>query len=1062
MRSTTPAFAALQYSLALAASTLLLASFGCKGSDASILNNFAKNNSSGPRITVVEFIDVDGNDVDEGDVLVFTFDGVVRIVSTFANAFAFNLDTESFGTGATLSQTVPGSTRIELVLGTDPNIEPDVTRLNIKSSGTINIGDHFGDDARPSVNAIIIADETTTSPVLVRATSNDSDNNGSDNTGDTILCEFSKPIEIPAGQTVAGNFALPVTGDSLGASPGMTAFSNAATNRGILLTVDASPVITTSGIFSAATTTAGSPSGVAMSATPGIRDTTSTGNAVTASTQVDIDTQGSTPFFLGQPGSTFPGNIDSSTPDVGGNGFYSPQGVFHFEGSVTVGANTFTGIDLFFVADSQNNRVLVYSDRPTGNNATAFAVLGQADLFQNLPNRSSATTPGALAGTMWSPTDVHFNAATNQLFVSDTNNHRVLVFNDVIDGSTGLYDLPDGVDADIVLGHDDFVSREANDGNATPDSRTLSSPAGLHVAGGQLAVADAGNHRTLIWSSIPSGSNAAASTVLGQSSFGSGLENAGTTAGAATMSAPFDVFLGPTVAMNGGTGFVAVADTGNHRVLVFLSASPATGASADRVLGQTVFTTTAANQGGAAAAGTLNAPSGVAARANAIYVADTDNHRALYYDGATLTSGEAAAAAIGQSALTGASQNAGGAPAASTLAFPTAVHVSDATSQRFFVADTANHRVLDFATVPTTTNPSADLEQGQPSFVTSDAKGHVLNHPTAIAFTAGKMIVADKLNNRVLIYNTTPTVGNAAPSVAIGQANLFDTLPNQGGSAGAATLFEPEGVATDGTRLVIADSGNNRVLIFNTIPTSSGTAANVVVGQPALTANTANTGGLSGATMDSPVAVEIASGGQLLVADRDNHRVLVYDDITTLTVNGIAADAVIGQASFTANLPNRGDFVRAGHLFRPSGLLEHAGRLYIADRGNHRVVVFGVVPSANDVDADFVLGQPNLTSAEPNAGTTRMNGPTALATDGARLIVADSGNHRLMVFNTIPTDTGTGLSVVLGQASFSANAANRGASTPATDTLAEPRGVFFNGQDLWTADMKNSRLVRIR
>ena len=37
---------------------------------------------------------------------------------------------------------------------------------------------------------------------------------------------------------------------------------------------------------------------------------------------------------------------------------------------------------------------------------------------------------------------------------------------------------------------------------------------------------------------------------------------------------------------------------------------------------------------------------------------------------------------------------------------------------------------------------------------------------------------------------------------------------------------------SDGTRLFIADGGNDRVLVFNHIPTQNGAEADIVLGQP--------------------------------------------------------------------------------------------------------------------------------------------------------------------------------------------------------------------------------------
>jgi len=115
---------------------------------------------------------------------------------------------------------------------------------------------------------------------------------------------------------------------------------------------------------------------------------------------------------------------------------------------------------------------------------------------------------------------------------------------------------------------------------------------------------------------------------------------------------------------------------------------------------------------------------------------------------------------------------------------------------------------------------------------------------------------------------------NENADVALGQPNMTSSASNNGG-LNANTLSTPYSVFSDGTRLYIADTANNRVLIFNTIPTSSYASANVVVGQPNMTSNTANNGGIGANTLNFPSSVFLA-GPRLFVADTTNNRGLIY------------------------------------------------------------------------------------------------------------------------------------------------------------------------------------------
>lgn len=109
------------------------------------------------------------------------------------------------------------------------------------------------------------------------------------------------------------------------------------------------------------------------------------------------------------------------------------------------------------------------------------------------------------------------------------------------------------------------------------------------------------------------------------------------------------------------------------------------------------------------------------------------------------------------------------------------------------------------------------------------------------------------------------------------------------------SLNHPASGASDGTQLAIADRFNNRVLIFSTLPTGPA-EPDVVVGQPDFTDITPGTGL---ADLNWPGAVEITPQGALLIADTENGRILVYNTIPTR--NGQPADFALDFATLTGN-----------------------------------------------------------------------------------------------------------------------------------------------------------------
>jgi hypothetical protein len=232
-------------------------------------------------------------------------------------------------------------------------------------------------------------------------------------------------------------------------------------------------------------------------------------------------------------------------------------------------------------------------------------------------------------------------------------------------------------------------------------------------------------------------------------------------------------------------------------------------------------------------------------------------------------------------------------------------------------------------------------------------------------------------------------------------------LPNSGGAPSASTLNGPRGIYVDTNHLVIADTGNNRVLIFD--PGAQSTAAQVVVGQTSFTSVTANAGGANLATMQAPSGV-YSDGSRLYVADTGNHRVLVWN--TFPTQNGQAADIALGQTSPSGIRSNLGGAApTAATLSFPAALAEAYGALYIADSGNNRILRFSTPPTTSGAPADGVLGQADLvsrTAASFADDLTKLAGPVGLAFDGTNLYAADRDLGRVVIFRMgVPAGGGT-------------------------------------------------------
>lgn len=123
------------------------------------------------------------------------------------------------------------------------------------------------------------------------------------------------------------------------------------------------------------------------------------------------------------------------------------------------------------------------------------------------------------------------------------------------------------------------------------------------------------------------------------------------------------------------------------------------------------------------------------------------------------------------------------------------------------------------------TGQDADLVLGAKGFNHSGGP-LLLNHPSGLATDGKALLVADRWNNRVLIWKSAPAK-NTPPDLVLGQPDF--TQNNSG--AGRHQLNWPGNVAItlDGKRIAVTDTSNDRILIWNSFPTKNGQPADLVL-----------------------------------------------------------------------------------------------------------------------------------------------------------------------------------------------------------------------------------------
>ena len=347
---------------------------------------------------------------------------------------------------------------------------------------------------------------------------------------------------------------------------------------------------------------------------------------------------------------------------------------------------------------------------------------------------------------------------------------------------------------------------------ANPTMAWMYSPRGVFLDEDYLVVADSGNHRVLIWHGVPERDEQPADVVLGQPD--------GTTEGRAASGR------GPERGMNLPTGVLVhdghliVADAWHHRILIWNEVPRRSDMAPDLVLGQHGPSPVGPNRGAAdqdapCTADSLYWPFGVAVAGGRFLVADTGNRRVLGWDGGLPDTDRPAALVLGQPDPRHREENRGRGVGADSFRWPHAIAGSD---QLLLVADAGNHRVLGWQPHPDR-DSDADLLLGQSDFDSADEwpygpqSGDRFRFPYSVALDGGRLAVADTADNRILLWDQVPLDGRPADHV-LAQPTFAANGENRWSSVQRDTLCWPYGISLHGDRLAVADSGNNRVLIW--------------------------------------------------------------------------------------------------------------------------------------------------------------------------------------------------------------------------------------------------------
>ncbi|HJX74038.1 MAG TPA: NHL repeat-containing protein [Candidatus Deferrimicrobiaceae bacterium] len=614
---------------------------------------------------------------------------------------------------------------------------------------------------------------------------------------------------------------------------------------------------------------------------------------------------------------------------AGGPGFFdgSASDPVRFDSPYAV-AVTATGDR--FVADMKNH--VIRKVDATGRVTTfagAFGVAGSAD------GTGTAARFNLPSGIV---------AVGTTLYVCDTGNHtirEIVSTSGLVTTVAGTPGVPGAID------------------NTLPGNVLFSSPRGITSDGGtNLYVADTGNHkiRKVI-------SASGATTTFAGSGTPGFADNTGTTAS----------FVSPEgITFDGSSLFVA--DTGNHAIRKITPVGTVGEVTTLAGDGTSGFLDNAA--GGSAR---FSSPVSLVAIGSNLFVSDTGNHVVRQVEPAGFVTTLA-----GLPQVAGFSDGTGSAARFNSLK---GIAVQEGVSNLFYVADTENHVIRQVSVGGTVVTTAGSPPQA--GLVNSTGESARFDAPAGVTVIGDDLFVSDTGNNTVrkvtasgVVTSLTGSVFNGPRGIVAVGTDLYVAdsenhairkvtsagvvTPFAGSDAGvegfangtgtAARFRMPKGIATDGSFLYVADTGNHAVRKIDI-----GSAAVTTVagdGTPGLPTDTPS-------RFRSPEGIAFL-GGNIYVADTGNHAV------QKVTPAGVATNFAGSSAGVSGSVDDTGT---AARFHTPRGIAGVDPFLYVADTGNHTVRRIStsrkVITFAGDPGAATTI------NGDPSAA--RMNAPTGIA-----------------------------------------------------------------------------------
>lgn len=308
----------------------------------------------------------------------------------------------------------------------------------------------------------------------------------------------------------------------------------------------------------------------------------------------------------------------------------------------------------------------------------------------------------------------------------------------------------------------------------------------------------------------------------------------------------------------------------------------------------------------------------------------------------------------------------------------------------------------------------------------------MFNHPTGLATNGTNLILCDRFNNRVLIWNTAPLVWNDEPDLVLGQTDFNSNNPGP-----AKNNFNWPGNASIGAngKLAIVDTYNHRVLLWNSMPTANGQPADISLHLPTIWGNM----GAPGNRWEWPWGVW-TDGTRLAVTATQGSRILFWNtfpvsdnqnpDYTIShshfgTPRSISSDGstyfMVGDHNAKVNGDQAGTFFWNSYPTTQNQVYDFYRQEWIKGAklpdgkfvagGQMNIYTWYAVPTASNHHPAFVATPPHYNNGD---------GPDVVYA-GGKIYVNNYNGNNIYVYSNYPTSSSPNPDLALSVSSYTYN-----------------------------------------